>query len=320
MGLLGVGLGPSDQLFVTVGSNDEPTWTFDSLCQGTLLPIELPKEYTTPRPLVIVWAKVGESLEAMRIYFTGPLRVDTGVTTVDEHPFPGKQGLLVFAYLVLERSHPVARSDIADALWGDTPPGSVDKSVSAIVSKLRGLLRTTEMEARGAGLETHLGRYQLRLPAGIWVDVEAARHALDEAEGALRSQSIRQAWGPANIVVTIALRPFLPGVESPWVGLQRVRLRQCLVRGLVCLSQVSLLNGEHGLGVQHATEIILAEPFREVGYQQLMRAHVAAGDRAEALRVYEQCRTQLSEELGADPSPQTEELYLGILRVPSAGS
>ncbi len=102
-------------------------------------------------------------------------------------------------------------------------------------------------------------------------------------------------------------------MESPWVGLQRVRLRQCLVRGLACLSQVSLLNGEYELGVQHASEIIVAEPFREIGYQQLMRAHMAAGDRAEALMVYEQCRTQLSEELGADPSPQTEELHLRIL-------
>ena len=176
------------------------------------------------------------------------------------------------------------------------------------------------MEAQGAGLDTHLGRYHLRLPGGTWVDVEAARHSLDEAEGALRSHSMKHAWGTANVVVTIARRPFLPGVESPWAGLQRVRLQQCLVRGLVCLSQVSLLNGEHGLAVQHATEVILAEPFREVGYQQLMRAHVAAGDRAEALRVYEQCRTQLSEELGADPSPQTEELYIRILRLPSAGS
>jgi DNA-binding SARP family transcriptional activator len=55
-------------------------------------------------------------------------------------------------------------------------------------------------------------------------------------------------------------------------------------------------------------------PFRETGYQLLMRAHAAVGNRAEALRVYERCRSLLSEELGVPPSSQTEAVYLDILR------
>jgi DNA-binding SARP family transcriptional activator len=38
------------------------------------------------------------------------------------------------------------------------------------------------------------------------------------------------------------------------------------------------------------------------------------GNRAEALRVYECCRNLLSDELGVPPSPQTEAVYLDILR------
>jgi len=45
-----------------------------------------------------------------------------------------------------------------------------------------------------------------------------------------------------------------------------------------------------------------------------MRAHAAVGNRAEALRVYERCRSVLTEELGVPPSPQTEAVYLEILR------
>ena len=45
-----------------------------------------------------------------------------------------------------------------------------------------------------------------------------------------------------------------------------------------------------------------------------MRAHALAGNRAEALRVYARCRQILSEELGVDPSPPTESVYLEILR------
>ena len=51
----------------------------------------------------------------------------------------------------------------------------------------------------------------------------------------------------------------------------------------------------------------------EASYRQLMRALVAAGERGEALRVWERCRIALVEELGIDPSPETEALYLEVL-------
>ena len=59
------------------------------------------------------------------------------------------------------------------------------------------------------------------------------------------------------------------------------------------------------------------EPFREIGYRRLMEAHVAAGNRGEALRVYERCRRLLAEELGAYPSPETESIYRSLLEAPS---
>src|SRR4029453_6724295 len=47
-----------------------------------------------------------------------------------------------------------------------------------------------------------------------------------------------------------------------------------------------------------------------------MEAHVVAGNRAEALRVYEQCRQLLAEELGAYPSPETDSIYRTLLEAP----
>ena len=52
---------------------------------------------------------------------------------------------------------------------------------------------------------------------------------------------------------------------------------------------------------------------QEAAYRQLMRALAAAGERGEALRVWERCRTTLVEELGVDPSPETEAVYLEVL-------
>ena len=56
----------------------------------------------------------------------------------------------------------------------------------------------------------------------------------------------------------------------------------------------------------------------ERAHRLLMAAHADLGEVATALRVFERHRAQLADELGADPSPQTQELHLRLLRGYSA--
>jgi hypothetical protein len=56
------------------------------------------------------------------------------------------------------------------------------------------------------------------------------------------------------------------------------------------------------------------EPFSERATRLLMRAHADVGELSLALREYERCRTLLSEELGIDPSRQTRDVHLALLR------
>ena len=44
-----------------------------------------------------------------------------------------------------------------------------------------------------------------------------------------------------------------------------------------------------------------------------MRALAATGERAEALRAWERCRAEVVEELGVEPSAETEAVYLQLL-------
>ncbi|HEX4671958.1 MAG TPA: BTAD domain-containing putative transcriptional regulator [Solirubrobacteraceae bacterium] len=53
---------------------------------------------------------------------------------------------------------------------------------------------------------------------------------------------------------------------------------------------------------------------REIGYRQLMRALSGTGNTAEALRIYEQLRTLLRDELGVAPSGETLRLHDELLR------
>lgn len=247
----------------------------------------------------------------MRIYVTGRISIEYGETLVEERELPGRQGRLALAFLVSERHRPVTKEQLISVVWPDTPPREIETAVSAILSKLRGALKKA---APTPIIDVRSGTIQTRLPSDAWIDLEYAANAIDEAEGALKSNDVRAAWSHAVPLVIIARRPFLPGEEAPWIEARRARLRSLLVRGLHILSKLTAINGEHALAVQYATEIIEVEPFQETGYRHLMQMHSQMGNRGEALRVFAKCRELFRDELGADPSQETERVFLEILR------
>jgi len=247
-----------------------------------------------------------------RIYLCGRVTVERNGRALTEAAIGGRQGRLLFTYLGTRRTQPVSRPQLIGAIWGSRTPPSVETAINAIVSKLRAALRTVGVP-RPHGVASDVGTYQLVVPSA-WIDIEEARTAIDRAEGALRGNALSNAWAAANVAAAITRRPFLPDEERLWVQQQRAELQRVWRRALLVLSAVSVRNGEHELGIQHAADVLAAEPFDEMACQTLMRAHAGAGNRAEALRVYANCRKLFRDELGAEPSEQTAAVFLRILR------
>ena len=250
---------------------------------------------------------------AVKVSLTERISIEAGEVVVDEQRFPGRQGRLVFAYLLSARGRPVPKDDLAAALWGDEPPAKWDKALSVLVSKLRTLLNECGIDGASA-LTSAFGCYQLTLPADSWIDATAADEAASAAESALAGDDLNDAVDNASTAAALARRTFLPGEDGQWVDEQRRELRATLVRALECLAEATRLVGDPAASVRTADELVALEPYRERGYRLLMQAQSAAGNDAEALRTYDRCRTLLAEELGAFPSPETEAIYLEILR------
>ena len=244
---------------------------------------------------------------------TERLAVEANGTRLDEQRFPGRQGRILFAYLAAQKGRPVPRDELAELLWGDELPATWEKALRVLMTKLRALLAECGIDGATA-LTSAFGCYQLTLPDGAWIDVHAAAIALERAETALAGADHDYARAQAATAAELARRVFLPGEDGPWVEDQRRDLRDILVRALECLRDAALANEEFGDAVRYAAEITELEPFRESGYRAQMLAHAAAGDPAEALRVYERCRRFLADELGAYPSPESEAVYRELLQ------
>lgn len=214
------------------------------------------------------------------------------------------------------QGRPIPRDELAEVLWENAPPATWEKALGVLASKLRVVLG----ELGASTLTAAFGCYRLELPEGSWVDVVAAVEAADEAEAAIARDDIEAAKRAAALAESLIRGPFLPGEYGTWVEQKRRELAGVRARALSALAEACLRSGETQDSVRWAEQAVEAEPFRESGYRLLMEAHIGAGNRAEALRVYERCRLLLAEELGAFPSPETEALYRELLEAPVAGS
>src|SRR5262245_59916930 len=129
---------------------------------------------------------------AVKVFLAGRVVVEAGGSVVDEGRFPGRQGRLLFAYLVAEHGRPVPRDELAEALWEEARPATWDKALSLLVSKLRNLLTSQGID--GASVLTNaFGCYQLDLPEGSRVDVIVAANAAREADEALAGGELEEA-------------------------------------------------------------------------------------------------------------------------------
>jgi len=244
-----------------------------------------------------------------RIYLLGGVMIEAGGGLIRMADFPGRQGRLTFTVLAWERRQ-IARDQLADILWPDQPPDSWDTALNAIVSKLRKTLSTGSVEGV---LDCSNGVYELRLPPGSWIDVQVAINALDRAEGALRAADFGAALSEATVSSAILSRPILSGETLPWVEARRRELADLYVRTLDCLCRAWLAKGDCHLAARAGRRMVNLAPYRESAYAALMRCHLVAGNRAEALKVYSDLERLLEEELGLSPGSDVEELYVEAL-------
>ena len=225
-----------------------------------------------------------------------------------EDRLPGRRGRLLFAYLVLNRGRPLPREELLMAGWDADATAEAGNALSVLLSKLRHGLDADRLRGRAA--------IELLLPPATFVDVEAALEGAHRAESRIAEGRWAQAWGPAGIAYHVATRPFLTGLEAPWIDRWRRRLEEVRLRGLECFAAAGLGLGGPALAQAEERARTLTElaPYRESGHRILMEALAGRGNVAEALRAYERLRVLLREELGVAPSPAVQVVHRRLLQ------
>lgn len=250
-------------------------------------------------------SSVPEVLEHARIHLLGAVRCG-GPDRDRSVVVHGVQPRIALARLAGPRDCPVSSDELADVVWPDGV-GYSPGALRGVVSKARAAL------ARGlgdrAGIANLGGSYLLERDDSVTVDIEVAEQDVQLAERLLGLGSVADAAERARSAV-ILLRPsFLPGLDGPWIDRRRTELARLHRRALCLGSRVDVAAGAFDEAIDMASDALELDPYDETIHRALIAAHLAGGDRGGALAAYERCRRLLTEDLGLQPSPATEDLH-----------
>lgn len=221
--------------------------------------------------------------------------------------FGGRLTRQLIRVLVARRGSVVTRDALVEDLWAEGPPADPDANLNVLVNRARRALGDPSL------IRTVAGGYVLGEDVSLTVDaqrfadgVEMARKRLDhDPAGALASaQDALDLWG----------EPWADDVDADWARSHRNRLerlhQECLELGATAALRV----GKHVRARELAEDAVAAASLREPAYLLLIKALALNGDQAAALAAYRRLRRQLADELGIDPSVETEQLHGRVLR------
>jgi LuxR family transcriptional regulator, maltose regulon positive regulatory protein len=222
----------------------------------------------------------------------------------------------VFKYLLINHKTKVNREQLASMLWPVSESESAAASMRVSLSRLRKALSCFEEE--GLNLKGLLGEEYGQVffnPEGdVKVDFIEFERLIKEAEKAITAGDTGRAVNYYEEAVDLCKGDlFSEDPYEEWIIPERERLDILRLNALVRLGGIYFLDLSHdrtGLNkAQHCFEEALRlNPYREDIYLHLVKAYLAAGEKAEAIRVYKRCALMLQQEFKLEPGKALQDI------------
>lgn len=192
---------------------------------------------------------------------------------------------------------------LIDFLWPDSDGDAAHDSFSVALHRLRQMLGNEKALLMRDGCP--------RLDPNIcWVDAHAFEELLTRAE----VESTDEGERFTEKALMLYKGQFLEDSGEPWLISCRERLRNRFLRAVWRRGERLEKLGRFDLALELYRRGLDVDPLAEELYRRLMRCHHTAGQKSEAISVYERCKKVLRSVMGIDPSPETEALHRAIFR------
>ncbi len=198
-----------------------------------------------------------------------------------------RKAVAMAAYLAVS-GHAVERARLADLLW-EGEEEAVRRNLRQELFRLKNTAweRVFEQSPQHIGLgpvETDLEAFLTQMARGAWSEALAL-------------------WRGGFLA---GLDPKASEVYWDWLIPERERWERLYREAMLGLARSQEAAGQFAEALKVYQKLLAEDPLQETEQQAVMRLFLQMGDRSAALRQYEQYRVLLRDQLGLEPSPQTQ--------------
>ena len=210
--------------------------------------------------------------------------------------------------LALQCGRVVPADQLVDGLWGPESSAAARNGLQGLVSKLRRALGSASLVA------TRGGGYALEVPPDVGrpAPLRAARRGRDarEQRAVISTRAIELLAEAESLWRGGALAEF---AYEEFASAEVTRVSELRLAAVEERLDIELQLGRHRVVIGELEALVAAHPLRERLRGLLMIALYRAGRQADALRIFQEGRRILGEELGLDPGPELRRLEAAIL-------
>lgn len=257
------------------------------------------REVIAARGLVALRPDLAEWPWPIRVRTLGGLRIDIDGQGLSFKGKVAKKPLELLLFVIASSGVEVSVGTVAFALWRELEGDKAHAALTVALHRLRKLLGHDD------AVLLEVGRLSLN-PQRVWVDCLAFEQLADSVGMPADSALAPAARAAAERAQALYGGPFLHGSDDEaWQLVYRSRLASKFKRLLTLLSHAATTRGDGAAARALLERGVELDPLAEDLVRELMREHIAAGEMAAALTVFECCRLAIAQRLGAEPSPAT---------------
>ncbi len=252
---------------------------------------------------------------APRLYIRtlGHFRVWRDEVPIEEQEWRGCQPKLLLK-AIITRPTPVSKYVLMEDLWPEAPPETGEANFKFVLYQLR---RTLEPELPKGFRSSYIS-----LKGGIvtldrtlcQVDLDKFLSLSEQGRKAQDIGDLKSAHSFHKAASELYKGDFLSeDLYTPWVTLRRQDVQKRYINVLRRMAEFYEKEGNSKKAIECHTRIIRMDPLFEYSYQRLMLLYSQRGQRAIALKVFEDLKRYLDEEFSVLPDKLTISIYEKIV-------
>lgn len=234
----------------------------------------------------------------LRLRLLGGFEVRASGRVADEDGWRVRKAKSIVKLVALAPSHRLDRDVLMDVLWPDLERPAAQNNLRFALHAARGALGEGALPSRGSLIA--LGQGDVSIDADVFEraatlalrtrDANACASALDLYGGELLPEDRYEDWSVSR----------------------RERLRDLHLGLLERAASIADASGEVATGREMRERLVASDATHELARAWLMRSYASTGERARAMRHYEQLVAALRSELDAEPDAELTRLHREI--------